>query len=69
MSAWLFAQKPEPAGRPDLCLCRLQRRPPRALAWKQADADLAVEEFDISLTMLYVQMAYGYWRQYGELYP
>jgi soluble lytic murein transglycosylase len=68
MSAWLFAQNSRQLNDPIYAFAAYNAGLPRALGWVGNDVDLAVEEFDIPLTRLYVHMAYGYWRQYLDLY-
>ncbi len=68
MSAWLFAQNGRQLDDPIYAFAAYNAGLPRALGWVGKDVDLAVEDFDIPLTRLYVQMAYGYWRQYLDLY-
>ncbi len=67
MSAWLIAQNSRQLDDPIYAFAAYNAGLPRALGWVGKDVDLAVEEFDIPLTTLYVQMAYGYWRQYLDL--
>ncbi len=68
MGTWLFAQDAKQFEDPIYAFAAYNAGLGRALGWRNANVDLAVEEMDIASTMTYVHITYAYWRQYEELY-
>ncbi len=68
MGTWLYGQNARQLEDPIYAFAAYNAGLGRALRWRNADVDLAVEDIDIPSTMTYVHIVYPYWREYEGLY-
>jgi soluble lytic murein transglycosylase-like protein len=68
MGTWLYGQNARQLEDPIYAFAAYNAGLGRALRWRNADVDMAVEDMDIASTMTYVHIVYSYWRAYEKLY-
>lgn len=65
---WYLAQDLKMFSEPIYALAAYNAGAGRVKQWQRSDLDLAVEEVDLSETMLYINIVYSNWRQYQTIY-